>query len=259
MASLKRKARLSQSRLPQPYDYETDANFDLPAPPPRSNEELNLSVIRRHYPAVTSVLSIAPYVVLYLFSPEAAKWLKNDVEGGLFVCQLTPSSIGADRFAVAMLNRRGLDNFFLELSSAVEVDSTEEYVILQDNGVDGTPKAYGLWIFSEEGKSTENCRAIHAQIIQDCAKQAEQSRKALEEQMRNDAEAAEQIEPMDMQDSVSMGRQVSLRELFGQQRESDADWSVHDHHSAAATPDANGPGGLLQLFQQAKQNYHGAG
>jgi hypothetical protein len=34
-----------------------------------------------------------------------------------------------------------------------------------------------------------------------------------------------------------MGRQVSLRELFGKRREEDAAWSVHNHHSdGAGTP-----------------------
>src|SRR6266487_2235817 len=61
----------------QPSDYESDlqnyylsdnqsgANMpsDAIPPPTRTNEELNLAVLRRHNPAITSILSLAPYAV----------------------------------------------------------------------------------------------------------------------------------------------------------------------------------------------------
>src|SRR5262249_41229325 len=37
-------------------------------------------------------------------------------------------------------------------------------------------------------------------------------------------------------ESVPMGRQLSLRELFGQQREQDSGWSVHVHQSPQEPP-----------------------
>ncbi|OCL04695.1 PH domain-like protein [Glonium stellatum] len=241
MASRKVKARAHQTQsLPQPSDYETDApNLDIPPPPPRSNAELNLSVIQRHNPSVTSVLSIAPYAVVYLFSPVTQAWEKCGIEGTLFVCQLTQSNIGADRYAVMILNRRGLDNFTTELLSGDDVENTEEYVILQIGAEDGTPQIYGLWIFSEPApSSTANTRTINAQIIQDCATQAEMSRKLLEQELRESNNGAEQIveDTQTEEESVPMGRQLSLRELFGQQRVQDAGWSVHNHHSPSVKP-----------------------
>jgi len=238
MASRKAKARAHQAQpLPQPSDYETDApNLDILPPPPRSNTELNLSVIQRHNPSVRSILSIAPYAVVYLFSPAAQAWEKCGIEGTLFVCQLTQSSIGADRYAVTILNRRGLDSFTTELLSGDDVENTEEYVILQVGAEDGTPQIYGLWIFSEPPpSSTANTRTINAQIIQDCAIQAEMSRKLLEQELRDSSNGAQQIaeDAQAEEESVPMGRQLSLRELFGQQRTQDAGWSLHNHHSSS--------------------------
>jgi hypothetical protein len=68
---------------------------------------------------------------------------------------------------------------------------------------------------------------------------------------------------------VPMGRQVSLRELFGQQREQDADFSVHSHNSHplpsqaqqqhAYAPAPTQQDVLGQLFMKAKQDYNSLG
>jgi len=291
----------AQSTLAQPSDYETDtaAQLDqLPVPPPRSNADLNLSVIKRHLPDVISILSIAHYTVLYLFSPTSQQWEKCNIEGTMFVCQLTPSSIGADRFCVMILNRRALENFTTDLLSADDVEITDDYIILQVVGADGVPKVFGLWVFSEPPpSSTAETRRINAQIILDCATRAENSRKERERQLQAGAEgdteeeAAEETE--EDPTSVEMGRQLSLRELFGKQREQDAGFSVHMHSSPnlktapqfATTADTDffrsytpqkaaqphqglqaqpvssnsQPDVLGDLFRKAKQEYHGHG
>ncbi|KAF2474295.1 PH domain-like protein [Lindgomyces ingoldianus] len=254
----KAKPRPPHHPQPQPSDYETDAPLpiDLPPPPPRSNEELNLAVLRRHYPEVVSVQHIAHYAVVYTFSQDSALWEKSGVEGTLFVCELAPSPTGANRFSVIILNRRGLDNFRIELTSDADMEITDEYVILQDNNV-----VYGLWVFSEPPpSSTANNRVETAGKIRVLAKQAADSRQARDPVQRNGAEAADREE-----DSVPMGRQLSLRELFGQQREQDAAWSVHNHHSPglssgfAPTPDPAANKVVTQLFTKAKQDYNGIG
>jgi hypothetical protein len=253
---LQQLQQLQQSHLqlpPQPSDYETDTPVPVDLlsqpPPPRTNADLNLSVIKRHNPDVVAILSIAHYAVVYLFSPTTQQWEKCGIEGTMFVCQLTPSSIGADRYSVMILNRRGLDNFTTELLSADDVEITEEYIILQIIAADGMPQVFGLWIFSEPPpSSTADTRRINAQIIVDCATQAELSRKALEQRQRDhqngnsqdepeEAEADDEDEETEDQTeeddpaSVAMGRQISLRELFGKQREQDSAWSVHIHNS----------------------------
>lgn len=284
----------AQAVLPQPSDYETDtAQLDhLPVPPPRTNADLNLAVLKRHLPDIVTILSIAHYAVLYLFSPESGQWEKVNIEGTMFVCQLTPSAAGAERFCVMILNRRGLENFCTELYSAGDVEITDEYIILQVVGIDGAPQVFGLWVFSEPPpSSTADTRRINAQIILDCATRAENSKNELEQQ----AEQTEEEDPT----SIEMGRQLSLRELFGKQREQDAGFSVHMHQSPPAKPmpqfqttapqfgttadtdffrsftpqnpaqQPNAPAqvpanplqpsnDLLALFNKAKQEYHGA-
>lgn len=239
---------------PQPSDYETDAlPVDMPPPPQRSNDELNFSVLRRHYPQVLGIHHVAPYAVLYTFNLETQQWEKVGIEGTLFLCELSPSPIGADRFSVIILNRRGLDNFTLELTSEEDLEITEEYVIVQ------TDQVYGLWVFSEPPpSSTCNIRVETANKIQELAKRAAESTRARELALKNGAGVA--TEQVMAEESVPMGRQLSLRELFGQQREQDAAWSVHDHHSPAVKQSQTSTlqnDVLGQLFMKAKQDYNG--
>ncbi|KAF2811094.1 PH domain-like protein [Mytilinidion resinicola] len=285
-----RKPKPPQNPPPvQASDYETDAPalLDLPTPPPRSNDELNLSVIRRHNPAVAEILSIAPYAVVYLFSGTTQQWEKCGIEGTLFICQLTESPTGAQRYCVTILNRRGLDNFYTELLSGDDVENTEDYIILQVT-TDDAPKIYGLWIFSEPPpSSTANMRTMTAQLIEQCATEAEKSRKRIEMRGGGPTIPREEEETADEEEeSVPMGRQLSLRELFGQQRAQDSGWSIQNHHSPVtksgpfgSTPDTDffrsnasyvsephtqpKPGQsvdlLGQLLQKTKHGYNGNG
>ncbi|KAG9582232.1 PH domain-like protein, partial [Aureobasidium melanogenum] len=173
--------------VPSDYDtdtaYATDAMTSLPqaAPiPARTNEELNLSVLQRHDPSVHQILSVAPFAVVYIFNPASSSWEKQGTEGTLFVCSLLPPVGGPqiERYSCIVLNRRGLENFSSELFSAESVQVTDDYVILQVEGEDGSANIYGLWIFAEEGGSTVQTRVVNALIIQECAKRAEDSRDA---------------------------------------------------------------------------------
>lgn len=263
-------------------DYESDAYFSdmqhqqaaaaaaVAAPPLRSNEEINLSVIQRHNPSVTSILSLAPYAVVYIFSPTTRQWEKNGVEGTLFVCEQMQGSMGEDRYTAFVLNRRGLNNFDLPLTDSDNVELTEEYVILKadeatedepgENGIadpvnpqygrqNGARSAdvriYGIWIYSEPPpNSTSEARTVNAQMIRDCAARAGDSLKRAQanlQAMRQTglhvaAAAAEtQAPPLEeVQASVPMGRQISLKDLFGQQRAQDDGWSVRAHHMGPA-------------------------
>jgi len=260
-------------------DYESDAAYysdmpQQPAPPLRSNEELNLSVIRRHKPSVNSILSLAPYAVVYIFSPTTKQWEKNGVEGTLFVCQEEQGELGEDRYTAFVLNRRGLNNFDLPLTDGENVEITEEYVILKadestegetgqhgiadplhpqnvpsNQGSSNNVRIYGLWIYSEPPpNSTAESRIINAKMIEECATHAGQSLKLAREQleaMRQSslhvaaAAASSQAAPMEeVQSSVPMGRQISLKDLFGQQRAQDDGWSVRAHHLG---PEYQGP------------------
>ncbi|GFF56138.1 mRNA-decapping enzyme subunit 1 [Aspergillus udagawae] len=255
----------------QPSDYESDyPNYfsdtqqqqeqHMPPPPLRSNEELNLSVLRRHNPSVNSILSLAPYAVVYLFNPTSRQWEKSGVEGSLFVCQLSQGKLGEERYSVFVLNRRGLNNFDILLTDGDNVELTEEYVIIKsdydmdttqgmnnNNDYNGAQKnanpadvrIYGLWIFSEPPpNSTAETRTINAHMIRECAVHAGQSLKIAHERLDaarqnglHVAAAAAEAGSMDeMYSSVPMGRQISLKDLFGQQRAQDDEWSVKAHN-----------------------------
>lgn len=183
----KRTSRATRTAQLQPQptptsDYETDtvnpsdAAPTLAPPPQRTNTELNLTVLRRYEPSITHILSIAPFAVVYTFSPDSQQWEKCGIEGTLFVCQLSSAKSGRVGYNVMILNRKSLDNFTCELVSAEDVEVTEQYVILQAMGEDGvTPAIYGIWIFSDakaegQGPST---REIVAGTIQSCAMQAQ--------------------------------------------------------------------------------------
>lgn len=192
---------------PQPSDYESDNAYDssvpyqtlttAPPPPPRTTSELNLSVIQRHSPAVSSILSISPYSVVYAFNASNSSWEKSGIEGSLFVCQLYPGPYGEDRYAVIVLNRRGLENFEAELREGGDVEITDDFIILktraqtqtqtqalngEEDGIAGEEKIIGLWIFSEPPpSSTAETRAIHGGLIKECATSAGESRKMVEE------------------------------------------------------------------------------
>jgi hypothetical protein len=89
--------------------------------------------------------------------------------------------------------------------------------------------------------------------LMEYANRARASREALQPTPRpaNDVEDASAS-------SAPMGRQLSLRELFGQQREQDAGFSIHSHNSQPAQVPAQSDV-LGQLFMRAKQNHNGRG
>ncbi|KAI9824758.1 MAG: hypothetical protein M1832_001586 [Thelocarpon impressellum] len=277
-----------QSQQHQASDYESDLNvaalsdagLTQPArPPSRTNAELNLSVLRRHDPSIAFILSIAPYAVVYLFSPTSQQWEKSGVEGTLFVCQLTPAETGAERYVAIVLNRRGLENFSAELLDGGDVEVTEEYVILRVTEDGEEQKIYGLWIFSEPPpSSTANTRAINAQIIQDCAVQAETSRRlvAAEEQQQEEDEGPQPAHaPYQQHQSALPFVPSSDTDFFrnptrpSQRHKQQNHPPVRAQAPIAAKPPTNGnatqhgaqhgPNVLLELFRKAGEGYLAGG
>lgn len=263
----------SSPNLAQPSDYESELPTDYPsdvnnrngeamasgaAPtsppvnpmnPTRTNEELNLAVLRRYNQHISTVLSLAPYAVVYLFNPTTQLWEKEKVgiEGTLFVCELTPGDLGEERYSVFILNRRGMQNFETRLRDGDDVQLTDQYVILRVDGkddlnrieavqADGQQSIYGIWIFSEPPpSSTAETRDLNSRIIKECAVHGGQSRKLAEERRAR----SQKYEIEHEQGSVPMGRQISLHELFGQQRAQDDEWSVKVHSPAAPNAEKN--------------------
>ncbi len=251
------------NHAPPISDYESDSAFAYlsdqpPAPqthvfvPPRTIDELNLSVLKRYNPSITAILSVAPYSVIYTFSPSPVpEWIKSGVEGSLFICQLSPGQLGEDRFNAIVLNRRGLENFEAQLKEDETggVELTDEYIIVTSN-VSGQPIASGIWVFSEgPGSSTAITRDLMAQFVKERAVQAGQSRKAAEEAQNKVNGAGHATYRPDDGFSAPMDRQISLQEMFGQQRKEDDEWSVKMHSPNGGQP----PTLPMRASRQAQQ------
>ncbi|OKL57789.1 hypothetical protein UA08_07024 [Talaromyces atroroseus] len=153
----------------------------------------------------------------------------------MFICQLAQGSYGEERYSVFVLNRRGLNNFDILLTDGENVEITDEFVILKadqgsevsgisttnNNNGPSSSHIIGLWIFSEPPpNSTAETRKINAEVIKECATHAGRSMELARESM-----AAIQQQQQQAYSSVPMGRQISLKELFGQQRAQDDGFS----------------------------------
>ncbi|KAH0366170.1 PH domain-like protein, partial [Aureobasidium melanogenum] len=239
--------------VPSDYDtdtaYATDAMTSLPpaAPiPARTNEELNLSVLQRHDPSVHQILSVAPFAVVYTFNPVSSSWEKQGTEGTLFVCSLLPPVGGpqVERYSCIVLNRRGLENFSSELFSAESVQVTDDYVILQVEGEDGSANIYGLWIFAEEGGSTVQTRVVNALIIQECAKRAEDSR---------DAAAVADVEEEYVEEELPQSQQQQQQQQYQPpptiQHEQAPEPQRHEYEQQLQSQQLN----LLHFFKNGQQ------
>ena len=239
MPPKKRTTRPAQ-RQPQQavsdYDETDTAAFtdnaaaNIAPPPSRTNTELNLLVLRRYCPDVERIVQIAPFAVVYSFSPETQGWEKIGTEGTLFVCQLAGASYS--RYSVIILNRKSLDNFIVELVSAENVEITDSYVILQSPGEDGVDQIYGLWIFSEDDVQPSTQEVV-AMAIEECALRAEEGKKLAE-------------------DAYSAGEPNDLNGVLGGGRAEEASYSVEltveSVQPAQIIPPAGQQIDLMQLF-----------
>lgn len=124
-----------------------------------------------------------------------------------------------------------MENFEAELKEDETggVELTDEYIIVTSN-VSGQPTASGIWVFSEgPGSSTAITRDLIAQYVKERAVQAGHSRRAAEEIQNQGNRVERAIHQPENYSSAPMGRQLSLQEMFGQQREEDDEWSVRMH------------------------------
>ncbi|KAH7178708.1 hypothetical protein DER46DRAFT_696391 [Fusarium sp. MPI-SDFR-AT-0072] len=171
-----RKARHSRqpsNRIPAVSDYESDAaaiHADYAPPPPRTNTELNLSVLQRYLPSIHTILSIAANAVIYTFNSASESWEKSGVEGTMFVCAQSPLPEDPGqrpRACVFVLNRRGLDNVIVDLSRVTHAEVSGELVIMKVEGEwQEGDKVLGVWIHNDKDETRE----VNAAIIQEAWK-----------------------------------------------------------------------------------------
>ncbi|KAK6439160.1 hypothetical protein LTR95_004632 [Oleoguttula sp. CCFEE 5521] len=229
------RAAAPQSHAPIPSDYDTeDPSLPLPPPPKCRNSELNLLVLRRYLPALTSIISIAAFAVVYTFSPSTSTWEKTGQEGTLFLCQLA-SEDGSPRFSVVVLNRKGLENFVVEIQGEDMVQVEEE---------DGEGKVYGLWVFSEEGEIPTTLERMSG-AMRECARLAEGAG-AVGEEMQGEEDGYE-----DEDQTEEEGYEENYETAFSHDG---AAQPAYEMAPPVAQPALAGPGGqridLLKLFSQ---------
>ncbi|KAM0338557.1 hypothetical protein ACHAPQ_002211 [Fusarium lateritium] len=201
-----RHSRQPSNRIPAVSDYESDAaaiHTDYAPPPPRTNTELNLSVLQRYLPSIHTILSIAANAVIYTFNSGSESWEKSGVEGTMFVCAQSPLPEDpgqVSRACVFILNRRGLDNVIVDLSRVSHAEVSGELVIMRVEGDWGKgDKVLGVWIHNDKDETRE----VNAAIIQEAWKIA-RSGDPVETQGPEAGPAMQ-----------AMGRRLSLSDLFG--------------------------------------------
>jgi hypothetical protein len=254
------------AQLAQISDYDSDIHgnaSDYPAAPPRvmrDEEQMNLAVLQRYNNDIVSVMSKAPYAVIYEFS--SGLWTKTGIEGTLFICQLRPGSLGEDRYIAFVLNRRGLDNWEAPLLNGDRpaVEFLDQYVIVEIIK-NHEEKTYGIYIHSESFNSTiTQARKDLAELMRRLAEMAKISLQKAEHDaagaharhtnghLRNTQDFS------DDQSGTSLGRQITVEQLFGQQPSQNLRSQILDGASDTAPPSTyqpNQPDVLTDLFRRA--------
>jgi hypothetical protein len=98
----------------------------------RTADEINFSVIARYVPSLSAIHKVAPSTYIYTLSHSTGTWEKTNIEGSMFVCELTPSPItGNPRHCIIVLNRKGLENLIIYSAEIQEVEITDEFLLLE--------------------------------------------------------------------------------------------------------------------------------
>jgi hypothetical protein len=225
----------AQSNLQQPVqasDYDSEAPYTAPESlSVRSNTELNLTVLQRYHPSITSILSIAASCQIYNYFPADGTWDKAEIAGTLFVCQMAPFSPttvgGRDRYCVALLNKKGLDNLIIDMQDVQEVEIKEEFMIIRflEQGQAGLrgpleeEKVLGFFIHADQADTREmNCTLVKGlwERVKDGAVMEALDRGTLEMGGSESFEEAG-FESGSTSGAVLTGRRLSLTDLFGGQ------------------------------------------
>lgn len=232
-------------RTPLSYTQPAPAEYSPPEPLLRTNTTLNLSVLRRHVPSITEILAIAANAVLYAFTPAPAPaWEKSGIEGTLFVCACSDNTT-----RVVVLNRRGLDNFVVNLKGVRDVELTVELTILRfEDGPGDTEKVVGLWIHEDK----EGAREEVVQTIQSCWKECWAEERV---EVRGDELPAHEQAGVDEQ--LALGAQVHPREWSQQEIQSGMSEEQRQYmlHMRQMEENQHGMGQMQQFMEPPVQQY----
>ncbi|KAI8624741.1 PH domain-like protein [Xylariaceae sp. FL1651] len=218
------QAEAQQQQLPTTSDYESDTAHYMashPAMPTatlaaRTNTELNLSVLKRYLPSITSILSIAANAVVYTFQPPT-EWKRSNTEGTMFVCsQGEHAGEVNENGCLFVLNRKGSQNFILDLNSVSDFELAGDLLIFKlyhetdelhlESGEAVAPRVLGLWTYAED----ETDRQTNATLIYEMWSKVRDAREQRAAAGLATSSATAETGPA----AEAVGRKVSLTDLF---------------------------------------------
>ncbi|KAI0117935.1 PH domain-like protein [Nemania sp. FL0031] len=216
-----------QSHIPT-SDYESDTPQYMASHPSmqpaaalaaRTNTELNLSVLQRYLPSITTVLSIAANAVVYTFQ-HPSEWKRTNLEGTMFICsqRKAPGAAG-ETGCLFILNRKGLQNFILDLDTVSDFELAGDLLIFKldyaahemhlESGEAVRPLVLGLWTYAED----KTDREMNAALITDMWSQALRTREA-RAQAAASGSATFAALPDAGPAAQATGRKLSVSDLF---------------------------------------------
>ncbi|KAI0536146.1 PH domain-like protein [Xylaria digitata] len=218
-----------QQHIPPTSDYESDTAQYMAPPHPsvqqsaalagRTNTDLNLGVLRRYLPSITSVLSIAANAVVYTFQPPS-EWKRTNMEGTMFICsQRKAPGEGGETGCLFILNRKGLQNFVLDLDTVGDFELAGDLLIFKldyaahevhlETGEAVTPLVLGLWTYAED----KSDRETNAALITDMWSQTLSTRDARAQAAASDPAAFAALAEAGPA-AQATGRRLSVSDLF---------------------------------------------
>ncbi|KAL6052156.1 mRNA-decapping enzyme 1B [Balamuthia mandrillaris] len=102
----------------------------------------NLSVLQRLDPEIVQVVGSAGHVALYAFQTGPQVWERKDVEGSLFVARRDLAPF----YRVVVLNRLSTTNWIETISSELQLEIVEPYLLLKNKDGEIT----GIWFYNNE-------------------------------------------------------------------------------------------------------------
>ncbi|CAO1637954.1 unnamed protein product [Parajaminaea phylloscopi] len=126
--------------------------------PDGARAAFNIKVLRRHDPAISSVVYSTSFVVLYEYVQGA--WTKSGIEGPMFLFRRDDKS---PHYGIYVLNRNGVENYAAHITRDDDLDVTEDFVIFRPSGTSSSHSGgdsadgeeeddaiVGIWVFEKD-------------------------------------------------------------------------------------------------------------
>lgn len=212
----------SQSHAQNPIqasDYDSEAFYVEPQQT-LTRDQINANVIKKYVPSLSHIIAVGPNAVIYTFAPDSSNWDKANIEGSMFICQLTPSSVtGGPRHCIIVLNRKGMDNLIIESAEIEDVEIKDEILILRFQS-HGEIKTMGVYIHGDEYNPRDYiCQLVKAHWETAMEERTEAGNGEYSGDVLESIEAPEEDRPM--------GRRISLSQLFGRRGQTEDEEYYH--------------------------------